>query len=344
MAGRASIVNISGDHEETLLQLAKHLGTDKIRRKVFDTVYGRGGRPRSKKEIMHAAKISARDGQQVQNALDHLAKHHLIVKEENDGSVKDGSWYLYQKDPSVRANRKRIVRFADDRKAAEKIPTKRRPVMRGASLVRTVTRRALRKKKRLNVLYLTADPDKAHALRVDAEVRRVQEVVRGSAFRDNIVLEYRPAANLNSLMDGLNDVRPQIVHFSGHGNAGGILTDNAKVGKRADETLSFELLAKALAATDRRPQVIVLNSCSSSGAQKTLLPLGLTVIAMSTSITDVAATTFAPRFYAAIAGGQSVQSAFAQGKVAVESASISEAGTPELFHPPRANPAKMILT
>ena len=30
MAERTSIVNISGDHEETLTQLARHLGTNKL--------------------------------------------------------------------------------------------------------------------------------------------------------------------------------------------------------------------------------------------------------------------------------------------------------------------------
>jgi predicted transcriptional regulator len=98
MAERTSIVNISGDHDETLTQLAAHLGTNKLRRKVFNAIYGRGTKARSKKQVMAAARIVSRDAQQVQNALDHLAKHHLIVRIENDGSVKDGSRYLYQKD------------------------------------------------------------------------------------------------------------------------------------------------------------------------------------------------------------------------------------------------------
>ena len=65
---------------------------------------------------MDAAKIAARDSQQVQNELDHLAKHHLVVRVDNDGSVKDKSRYLYRKDASVRANRSTIIRFADNRK------------------------------------------------------------------------------------------------------------------------------------------------------------------------------------------------------------------------------------
>jgi hypothetical protein len=344
MAARTPIVNISGDHEETLLQLARHLGTDKMRRKVFNTIYGYGTRPRSKKQIMEAARIADRHSQQAQNALDHLAKHHLIVKEDNDGSVRDGSRYLYRKDESVRANRVRIITYADNRRAAEKIATKRRPFIRGISSIRTIKRQALRRRARLNVLYLTADPDKHNPLRVDAEIALVQDAIRGSAFRDNINVEYRPAANLKTLLNGLNDHRPQIVHFSGHGDATEITTDNLRVAKRADEAVSFELLARAVSATDDPPQVIVLNSCSSSGARKVLLPLGLMIISMRTPVSDIAATAFASLFYAAIAGGQSVKSAFEQGKVAVEAVSISEAGTPELFHPAGTDPGKVILT
>jgi hypothetical protein len=344
MPAQTPIVNIHGDHEETILRLARHLATNKIRRKLFNVIYGRGSRPRSKKQIMQTANIAARHEQQVQNQLDHLAKHHLIVRGENDGSVRDGSRYLFRKDESVRANRQQIIRYADDRRAAEKVATKRRPLIRGISSIRTITKQALRKRRRLNVLYLTADPNKANSVRVDAEFGRVLEAIRGSKFRENINVEHRPAANLKTLLNGLNDHRPQIVHFSGHGDSAGITTDNASVGTRADEVVSFELLAKALRATDSRPKVIVLNSCSSSGARKALLPLGVIIISMRRPVSDIAAAAFAPLFYAAIAAGQSVKSAFEQGKVAVEMVSIGEVDTPELFHPAGTDPGNVTLT
>lgn len=119
--------------------------------------------------------------------------------------------------------------------------------------------------------------------------------------------------------------------------------DNGKVGKPADEAVSFGLLAKALEATDHLPRVVVLNSCNSSGARKALVNLGLIVISMRTSISDMGAVAFAPRFYAAVAGGQSVKSAFRQGAAAVEHVSISEADTPQLFHPAKVNPASVKL-
>jgi hypothetical protein len=65
---------------------------------------------------------------------------------------------------------------------------------------------------------------------------------------------------------------------------------------------------------------------------------------MGDSISDLAASAFAAKFYAALAAGQSVKSAFAQGKVAVEQVSLNEADTPELFAAQGVDPARIVLT
>jgi len=142
----------------------------------------------------------------------------------------------------------------------------------------------------------------------------------------------------------LNDLAPAIVHFSGHGNERGVGTDDVQSARPVGKLVSFELLAKAIAATDTPPQVIVLNSCKSAGAKKSFFPPAKAIVAMGDSIGDLAAIAFAAKFYAAIAAGQSLHSAFAQGKVAVEAVSIDEADTPELLLAENINPKKIILT
>ncbi len=343
MSKPTAIVNSAGDYEESIERYAKHLGQDKNRRCVFNEIYGRARKFRSVKEIATAIGImGGRSIQPIQNALNRLFSHDLIARHDNKGHAKDRSRYVYGKADFIRANKDEIVKQADKRKPTG--PTKRRPAVRHTIPVRQVSRRDLRARKRLNVLYLTASPDRDQPLRVDAEVRKVQEAIRGSVFRDKIKIEYRPAADLNSLLDGLNDLRPQIVHFSGHGNEGGVATDTGKVRKPVTKMVSFDLLAKALNATDHPPQVVVLNSCNSSFAGKILVPIAKIVIAMQTSVTDVAATAFAQKFYAAIASGQSVNAAFKQGQIAVEAVSISETDIPVLLHAPEINPARTILT
>lgn len=349
MAERTAIVNISGDHEETILRLSVHLGASKIRRKVFNAIYGRGSRPKSKKQIMKLARIPNKgtSGQQVQNELDHLSKHHLIMRSENRGLVNDGSRFLYSKDPTVRANRDQIVKYADNKRLASRVPTKRTPKLVVNTVVRTVTKTALRRRKRLSVLYLTANPGSSAKLRLDGEVMKVQNEIRGSKFRDSVAFEFRPAASLKSLIDGLNDVRPQIVQFSGHGDRAGIEADDGSDSGRP-QFLPFTLLAQALAATDTPPQVAVLNSCSSAGARKSLLgrKSGSTkiVIAMKSAVGDLAAIAFATQFYAGLASGQSVQAAFNQGKVAVSAVALSEAETPVLLCRAGVDPSALILT
>jgi len=212
-----------------------------MRRKIFSAIYGRGTRPRSKKQIMEAAgiKSTGTNAQQVQNELDHLTQHHLIVRVENGGTVKDGSRYLYLRDAAVRANREKIVRLADNRRAAARVPTKRRLVIHSNVVSRGVTKQTLKRKRILSVLYLLANPDADNSLRVDAEVRRVQEAIRGSKFRQNVSVLYRPAADVQSLLDGLNDHRPQVVHFSGHGDEAGIATDTGSVKRPEVRMLSY---------------------------------------------------------------------------------------------------------
>lgn len=148
MAPRTSVLDLSGNNPETIQQWSKDLGTSKIRRTLFNAVYGRGAKPRSKKQIMEAADIRTSNAQQVQNELDHLASTHLIDRIPNDGSVKDGSRWLYQKLPEVRKYRERIIRFADDRKAANNLVTKRPPAARSITLAKPPSRQALRKRKR----------------------------------------------------------------------------------------------------------------------------------------------------------------------------------------------------
>ncbi len=346
MARPTPVLSAAGDYEEAIERYVKHLGNNQIRRTIFNEIYGRTKKPRSKKEIMAAAGIENKgnNAQQVQNALENLNKHHLIERHENDGYTKDGSHFVYGKAEFIRANKDKIIRYADNPQAVKALPTKRRPAIKGVLALRQVKKLALRKQKHLNVLYLTASPDSKNPLRVDAEVRMVQGAVQSSKYRDNITLQYRPAADLNSLTKGLNDHGPQIVHFSGHGNEDEIATDTGQLGQQTVQPLSFDLLVKTLAATDNPPDVIVLNSCKSSAAKKSLLLIAKVFIAMRESVSDIAAANFAQNFYAAIASGQSVKAAFEQGKVAVEAASISEADTPELHCAPGVNPATMILT
>ena len=209
MSKAVAVVNPGGDFEETVERLAKHLGQSKLRRVVFNVVYGRGSKPKSKNQVMELAELDDTKGQQVQNELEHLSAHHLIIKVTNDGHVDDGSRFVYDKDGFVSANREKIVRRADNKKLAERDPTKRRPAISARAIGRQIIeKKKLRKRRKLTVLYLTASPPKGNdMLRVDLEADMVRQAIRGSIYRDNIDVQFRQAANLDAIIQS-HDILP----------------------------------------------------------------------------------------------------------------------------------------
>jgi hypothetical protein len=339
MNARTAVVDWSGNYEENCIQLGKHLGKNMIRRELFNVIYGRGSRPRSKKQLMALSGLKAAQSQQAQNQLDHLARFGLILRDKNGDTVSDRSRYVFSKEAHVRAHRQNIVKHADKPALAKRTPTKRNQVVRVLGGIRG----ALRGKKRLDVLYLMANPIRRHALRVDAEVNNVSEEIRRSRFRDNISLHQSPAANLDAIIRGLNDHRPRVVHFSGHGSRDGIATDGGGIKRIKRQFVTFEMLAKAFRATDTPPIVVVLNACNSAGAADKLLEPVKAIVVMQDSISDVGAVAFSTKFYGGIASGQSLKSSFEQGVIAVESISLGEVSTPALFSARGINPAKLKL-
>jgi hypothetical protein len=91
-------------------------------------------------------------------------------------------------------------------------------------------------------------------------LRAVKNIVRGALHRDQIVAEHKSAAIPEDLLDGINDMRPHVVHFSGHGGTGSLLFDNGSAETPEGREMSFALLAKLLNATSTPPTLLVLNA------------------------------------------------------------------------------------
>jgi hypothetical protein len=342
----APVIDTHANHEENIERIVKLLGRNKLRLRIFEFIHGRGSRPRTVTEIQKA--LGSKNRQVVLNQINHLAKHRIVTKIASSEKGNSDKWG-YGKNDFCMANKPEILRKVAKPELLERTATKRRPQLHLLAL-RTMNASALKgakayslSKKKLRVLYLLANPESQGALRTDAEFRHVYEEVRGSKYRDKIELIISPAADSKSMLKGLNDFRPQVVHFSGHGGRGSIWFDDGKVAKSAGGAMNFDLLAEALASTDSPPKLLVLNACDTLKGAESLLDSVDVVIAMSDSISDVGAATFAAQFYAAIASAQPTPSALAQGKVAMRAASLADAHLPQMIHRKEIDPKKQIL-
>jgi hypothetical protein len=331
-----SVSDIRSNLNEQIEYAAKIIGRKESHKyMVFEAVYFHKSRSKTIEYIIERTGLTKI---QVQKASAGLAAKGLISKSKDKGVQQ------FHADGDLWGHKSEVLKLADSPTSLKNLPTKRRPSSSVTTKSSPIKKRDLKKKAKLKILFLAANPDSSNPLRVDVEIRRVQGAIRGSIYRDNIELHIITAADQGALVDGLNDFRPQIVHFSGHSNDAVIAMDNVSVSSPSQTPVTYSLLAKIFAAVDQPPSLVILNSCESSAGVGQILKVSKAVVSMSASVSDIAAASFSPRFFAALASGQSLRSAFEQGRNAVEAASISEIGTPELHYEKSLDPSKFHLT
>ncbi|AUM20131.1 hypothetical protein CSW53_26110 (plasmid) [Rhodococcus ruber] len=206
------------------------------------------------------------------------------------------------------------------------------------------------KQEKLRILMLGADSagteESNYGLRLGREQSRIRKAIQMATHRDLIEFETRPAATVDDLLDGLTAFRPHVVHFSGHSDRDVVLFEADIDVAHNPVLVSAEAFAAAVAATDEPPQLIVLNSCHSAGQIDNLVAtVAPFAIGMADEIGDSEAIMYAARFYASIANGQSIHSAHAAGRAALQLAGLDGAELPTLAYAPDMDPsaAKLVV-
>lgn len=159
------------------------------------------------------------------------------------------------------------------------------------------------------LLAVAANPDSTDSLRLDKEAREIERRLKTTSGPTVFEVWHRWAASATDLLEAVNDLRPSVLHFSGHSDPHGIVLEHAD---GAEQGVTRDSLVTLLATVRDELRLVVLNACSSAPIAQALSAEIDVAIGMADDIGDEAAIAFAALFYRALASGRSVRRAFEQ--------------------------------
>lgn len=191
------------------------------------------------------------------------------------------------------------------------------------------------------ILLFAACPQKTKQLALDKEVREIETKIHMADYRDNLQLISKWAVRPDDLLQGLNQHRPHVVQFSGHGLPyQGILLLDANDQPKLVSKAAIERLFRTMAGNIR---LVVLSACYSELQARAIIAHIDCAIGMGWNISDRAAITFAASLYRAIGFGRSVENAFEQGCTALMLEGIGEEQMPQLLARDGVDPDQIFL-
>lgn len=186
------------------------------------------------------------------------------------------------------------------------------------------------------ILFLAANPIGNSPLCLEEECAAIERELRMTEGRDDFDFRSKWAITTDDMMRNLNELRPTIIHFSGHGcgsgsQHGGVefrdIQDGScpahdglyvQDGHGRPQCLHARVLKKMVEAAATSARVVVLNACYSSEHANELQTVVDCVVGMTGAISDAGARSFATAFYRALGNRRSVGNAVEQARAILE--------------------------
>jgi CHAT domain-containing protein len=182
---------------------------------------------------------------------------------------------------------------------------------------------------KITVLFFATNPKNTDRLRLDEEVRSIQEMLRKSEHRDSISFESRWAVRPLDILQAINELNPDVIHFSGHGaDTSELILENSDGSAKC---VTKEAITQIIMTSSDKIHLIVFNTCFSYEQAQAVKEYVDAAIGMTTSISDNGACAFAAQFYSSLGFGLSLQKSFEQAKATLALESPLEQNIPELY-------------
>ena len=160
----------------------------------------------------------------------------------------------------------------------------------------------------VSILFLAADPSDGSRLRLGVEAREIEDKLKIARFRRKFKFHQRPAVRPVDISQAMLDVKPQIVHFSGHGTEHGELCFENGDGRA--HPVRPEALAKLFAVFAEQVNCVILNACYTAQQATAIAQYVPFVIGMSKATGDAGALAFSTGFYQALGAGMSIEESY----------------------------------
>jgi hypothetical protein len=165
------------------------------------------------------------------------------------------------------------------------------------------------------ILILASNPKGTQPLNLNKEIDLITEGLRRSQNCNEFCIISRSDVSPKTLRSAMSELKPQIVHFCGHGKGqqGLVLQDDngrERLVRTEELTDLFKIFAEWV-------ECVVLNACYSEEQANAIVQHVNYVIGMNQAVRDDAAIVFAEDFYQGIGDGLSIEKAFELGRNAV---------------------------
>jgi hypothetical protein len=212
-----------------------------------------------------------------------------------------------------------------------------------------------------NVLFAMANTDQKLILNLEHEFRDTEKAVKGATLRSSIKFIPKLALRYCDLSGFLEEEKPQIFHFTGHGEyilndipvpGGNTIPGGPRIYVCTDypnqnDHLTPSTLITTLNAAKIKVRLVILNACDSKEFAKELVDghNGVDVcIATNIKIKDKPAIAYSSAFYKELAYGKTIRHAHDQGFLAAQGEdSKLNCGDIVICHRKGCNPDKIRL-
>jgi hypothetical protein len=164
----------------------------------------------------------------------------------------------------------------------------------------------------VKVLFFGANPHDTRPLRIDEEIREIQQTIKQGEERDSIWVETQWAVRPRDITQALIDFQPRFVHFAGHGGGEeGSFAGEDDIGYA--HIIPVDGLVQAFKAVGRSVCCVIVNACETERLAQALAAVVPYVIGMRLPVGDRSAIHFSIGFYQALSAGMPVETAFDTG-------------------------------